>query len=85
MGYFNNLISNFEKMGGALICEDIKQDLLDMINSLGILDLDLNGAKFTWSNRHSGTELVQVKLDPGLLSSDWLADFSCNLSSLSRI
>lgn len=31
-------------MGGALISKETKQDLLDMINALCLLDLDLIGA-----------------------------------------
>lgn len=85
MGDFNTPISNLEKLGGALIFEDSKQDLLDMINSLGLLDLDLGGAKFTWSTMRSGLYNIQVRLDRGLIFVDWLLDSSYCFSSLSKI
>lgn len=68
-----------------MISKDIKKDLSGMINSLGLMDLDLNKARFTWCNRRSGSNRIQVWLDRGLLSPDWLMEFSCHISSLSRI
>lgn len=56
-----------------------------MINSLGLLDLDLLGDKFTWSNKRSGGDLIQVRLDRGIISLEWIRDASCRLNALSRI
>lgn len=39
-----------------------------MINTLGLLDLDLLGAKFPWSNKRSGGDLIQVKMDQAIIS-----------------
>lgn len=40
MGEFNTPLSNDEEMGGDLNSEDSKQDLSDMINSVGLMELD---------------------------------------------
>lgn len=71
LGDFNTPLSNIEKYGGLPISIDSRQDLDDMINSLGLLDLDLIGAKFMWSKKCSGEDPIQVKLDRGLISPDW--------------
>lgn len=59
MGDPNTPLLNDEKIGGASISEDSKKDLSNMINSLGLMDLDLNGARFTWSNRSSGSDIIK--------------------------
>lgn len=70
-----------KKYGGVPISIDNRQDLADMINSLSLLNLDLIGAKFTWSNRHSGEDLIHVKLDMGLISLDWIQNASYKLNA----
>lgn len=64
-GDFNSPISNLEKRGGTPISKESKQDLSDFINTLGLVDLELSGSKFTWSNSNSGVDLIQVILDRG--------------------
>ncbi|XP_059070394.1 uncharacterized protein LOC131860059 [Cryptomeria japonica] len=64
---------------------DSRQDLADMINSLSMLDLDLFGAKFTWSNRRNGEDLIQVKLDRGFVSLDWIQNASCKLNAFTQL
>ncbi|XP_059068214.1 uncharacterized protein LOC131858781 [Cryptomeria japonica] len=56
-----------------------------MINSLSLLALDLIRAKFTWSNGHSGEDLIQVKLVRGLISPDWLRLAFCKLNALACV
>ncbi|XP_057853629.2 uncharacterized protein LOC131063743 [Cryptomeria japonica] len=82
---FNTPLSSLEKAGGMPTSNESKQYLVDMINSLGLLDLDLLGAKFTWSNIRSEGDLIQVRLDKGIISLEWIHDASCRLNALSRI
>lgn len=56
-----------------------------MIKSLGLLDLDLHGSKFTQSNRRSGGDVAEVNMDRGIISLEWIQDASCRLNVLSRV
>lgn len=85
LGDFNTSLSSMEKAGGMPVSNESGQDLADMINSLGLLNLDLLGDKFTWSNRRSGWDLIQVKLDKGIISPKWIRNASCRLNALFRI
>lgn len=64
---------------------DSRQDLANMINSLSLLDLDLIGARFTWSNRCIGEDLIQVKLDRDLVSPNWIHNYSYKVNALSHV
>lgn len=85
LGDFNTPLSSMEKADGMLVLEESREDLVDMINSLCLLDLNLLGAKFTCSNRRSGGGLIQVRLDRGIISPEWIHNASCRLNVLSRI
>lgn len=52
------------------------------INDNGLIDLDLMGSKFTWSNRRVGMDNIQVILDRALVTISWFVEFSCSLSSI---
>ncbi|XP_059066442.1 uncharacterized protein LOC131857750 [Cryptomeria japonica] len=60
-------------------------DLADFINGQGLVDLDLSGASFTWSNRCVGTDLIQVRLDRDLISVEWIQHYIYSLNSMVRI
>ncbi|XP_059066199.1 uncharacterized protein LOC131857544 [Cryptomeria japonica] len=61
MGDFNTPLTEAEKFGGSKIQIDSKLDLANFINGQGLVELDLSGASFTWSNRRVGTDLIQPK------------------------
>jgi hypothetical protein len=42
------------------------QDFSDFIFSLGLVDLTLDGGRFTWSNAQSGSKLDHFLLSPAL-------------------
>ena len=85
MGDFNSPLSDADKMGGHAPDQDSKRDLALFIQHLAFLDLDLQGGSFTWSNRRIGGDSIQVHLDRGLISPDWLLTHSCRLSLLPRV
>lgn len=58
MGDFNTSLFDEEKYGGLALDQDSKMDLSLFINSLALLDVELAGGIFTWSNRHSGSECI---------------------------
>lgn len=60
-------------------------DLSNFINNLALLDVDLLGGIYTWSNKRIGSDCIQVWLDRALISLNWLNSFSCKLSILPRV
>lgn len=81
MGDFNTPLKKNEKKGGSQANLDSRLDLMDFINNNAIHDLELQGVKYTWTNRRSGENLIQVRLDRALLSLDWFNLHECSLSS----
>ncbi len=39
------------------------KDLVGFINKNDLMDMEMHGVKFTWSNNRKWVELIQVKLD----------------------
>ncbi|XP_059078005.1 uncharacterized protein LOC131876583 [Cryptomeria japonica] len=60
MGDFNTPLQGAEKFGGTQAQLDSKTDLMDFINVNALVDTDLTGASYTWSNRRDGKDLIQV-------------------------
>ncbi len=85
MGDFNTPLEDKEKKGGMPPDWESKQDLSNFINNLALMDVELKGGSFTWSNKRKGHDCIQVRLDRALISSDWLQSFSCRLSLLPKI
>lgn len=85
MGDFNTPLLNVEKFGGSQINWDSKSGLSDFININALIDLDLQGASYTWTNRRIGHDLIQVRLDRALISGQWFIDYFCALRALSRV
>ncbi len=62
-----------------------RKHLADMINDLSLLDVELGGNKFTWSNRRIDIDCIQVRLDRALSTFDWLNHSHYHLSSLIHV
>lgn len=45
--------------------------LSNFIGRNGLLDMELIGQKFTWSNLKKGKDLIQVRLDRFLILGNW--------------
>lgn len=59
-------------------------ELVEFFNMTNLIDIPLQGTKYTWSNRRIGNHLIQVKLDRFLISANWDISQSLSLSSLPR-
>ena len=68
MGDFNTPLSHFEKMGGNRDSPQSMQDLHEFMRKMDLIDVELRGNPFTWSNNKKGNELIQVRLDRLLVS-----------------
>ena len=58
MGDFNTPLVDEEKKGGLPLDWESKHDLSNFINGLALLDLDLMGGAFTWSNKCIGQDCI---------------------------
>lgn len=85
MGYFKTPINEVEKKGGSQVATKSRFDLMGFINDNSLIDFDLRGVSYTWSNKKIGDALIQVKLDQMLISPEWLLCYSCFLSALTRL
>ncbi|XP_059066552.1 uncharacterized protein LOC131857829 [Cryptomeria japonica] len=85
MGDFNTPLIKSKKFRGSQIQNDNKLDLADFINGQGLVDFDLSGASFTWSNCRVGVDLIQVRLDRALILVEWIQHYVCSLNSIVRI
>ena len=69
MGYFNEIKCPEERLGCSTIFGSIG-DFVEWINDIGLIDMPLNGCKFTWRRMKSFS-----KLDRILVSLVWLQKF----------
>ena len=58
---------------------------MEFINKEGLMDLDLHGIQFTWTNKRIGNEFIQARLDRALISPDWTKDFVCKLEASQKV
>ena len=70
LGDFNVPLYDHEKKGGNVSQLDGRLDLMDFINKEGLMDLNLHGIEFTWSNKRTSDECIQARLDRALISLD---------------
>lgn len=63
MGDFNDVTSCFEKLGNKPI--DVRRTLSfqNMLSDCGLLDLNFNGAQYTWHNGRVGDAHIKERLD----------------------
>lgn len=71
IGDFNEVLSHFEKDGLRPINQENACLFRQFLNDTGLMDLNLNGCKFTWaSNRRNGF-VTREKLDRVLVNWPW--------------
>ena len=58
MGDFNTPLEDIEKKGGLPPDWESKQDLSNFINDLALMDLELMGGSYTWSNKRKGYDCI---------------------------
>ena len=58
MGDFNTPLFPLEKIGGIIDLLESMKDLLDFINTHDLINIDLKGNPFTWSNNRKGEDLI---------------------------
>ncbi|CAA0838462.1 DNAse I-like superfamily protein, partial [Striga hermonthica] len=85
IGDWNDIISNSEKKGGNKRSDASLRGFKDFINRMAMMEVKMEGYKYTWCNNRSSEGLVEAKLDRGFGSIDWLADFpTASISNIAR-
>ena len=72
-------------MGGSQTNLDNRLDLMDFIDYHLLHDMDMHEIDYTWTNRRTSKDLIQVRLDRALISSDWFLKYKCSLSTQVRV
>lgn len=75
-GNFNYLICQEEKRCGTEVRASSSRGLAHFMESNGYVDLGYDGGKFIWSNRQTGMENIQERIDRGIISLPWGVAFS---------
>lgn len=82
---FNTPLKEDAKMGGLPLQLEGRKDLMDFSNDQDLMDVDLQGINYTWTNRRTSSDLIQVRLDISLISPNWLSKYNCSLVSIIKI
>ncbi|XP_072094190.1 uncharacterized protein [Arachis hypogaea] len=71
MGDFNVISNQLEKVDGSIKSSSYIKIFISFIDHNSLIDIGMVGRPFTWSNRRSGDELIQERLDRFLVGVDW--------------
>ena len=55
------------------------------MRKMDLMDVELRGNPYTWTNNRKGEDLIQVKLDRLLVSGDWSSMGNSYLENLTRM
>ena len=58
MGDFNTPLYHLEKLGGNKECPESLQDLNEFMRKLDLMDVELRGNLYTWTNNRKGKDLI---------------------------
>lgn len=71
---------------GNVLNQDGMEHFEDSVSSNSLMDVNLRRARFTWSNRRKGNQLIQVRLDRFVISPEGLPIFGdYTLSALPKV
>jgi hypothetical protein len=77
MGDFNNVLKAIDRIGGRMVHDSEYNDLVSLMDTAGLSEMDNIGDYYTWSNKHlDGT--IYSRIDRVLGNVDW---FQMNLHS----
>ncbi|XP_021758594.1 uncharacterized protein LOC110723552 [Chenopodium quinoa] len=74
IGDMNEITRQLEKVGGRPITNSQGQVYAEWVEREGLIDLNFNGPKFTWSNGQEGLNLIRERLDKALANAKWMEE-----------
>ncbi|KAL8097756.1 hypothetical protein AgCh_030760 [Apium graveolens] len=72
IGDMNNIISQLDKRGGAAYPQKLIDGFNDVLEVIGLQDLDLTGHQFTWERGRNTANWLEIRLDRAIVTGDWL-------------
>lgn len=75
VGDFNEILYQWEKVGGRVAEYYRCKAFQDFINECGLMDLEGKGCAYTWANNRDVDELIRKRPDRALCSMDWRVSF----------
>lgn len=78
---FNNPLREEEKFGGSPSQLESRLALMDFINTQALNDVEIQRCNYTWTNRRTSNDLIQVHLDRTLIFDEWYRHYFCSLST----
>ncbi|KAL7186742.1 hypothetical protein ACSBR2_028466 [Camellia fascicularis] len=77
IGDFNEIGAMGEKQGGVDCRMSQIQLFVELLSDCAIMDLEFNGAPYTWSNNQLRENNIRERLDRAVATIDWRALYSC--------
>ncbi|KAL7163112.1 hypothetical protein ACSBR2_039248 [Camellia fascicularis] len=77
IGDFNEIGAIEEKQGGVDCRMSQIQLFVELLSDCALMDLEFNGAPYTWSNNQLGENNIRERLDRVVATVDWRALYSC--------
>lgn len=75
IGDMNNIVSQLDKRGGAGYPQNLIDGFNDVIEEIGLQDMELQGHQFTWERGRYTANWLEIRLDRTLVSSSWFDIF----------
>lgn len=75
MGDLNTIASVNEKVGGRIPKASKMEELKNVMNQCGIIDLGAHGPRCTWNNKRTGMANIKKRLDKVLANPQWCSRF----------
>ncbi|XP_062076041.1 uncharacterized protein LOC133780185 [Humulus lupulus] len=76
IGDLNNVLSMDDKRGGRPYPNWLIHGFQEVVDECGLLDLELEGNRFTWEKGQGTEQMVEVRLDRALVSQSWYEMFN---------
>lgn len=75
MGDLNTITSAQEKFGGRSPSTNKMEELKNVMNQCGLIDLGAHGPNWTWNNKRVGLANIKERLDRALANPQWCSRF----------
>ncbi|KAI3893640.1 hypothetical protein MKX03_006218, partial [Papaver bracteatum] len=75
MGDLNTIGSENENIGGRKPTVKKLEELQNVMNQNGLIDLGAHGPKWTWNNKRVGMDNIKERLDMVMANSMWCNRF----------
>ena len=68
---FNEILLGEDKYGGRVVNTARALRFQECLNNCGMIDLGFSGPRYTWSNHHPLSHLIQERIDRAYANADW--------------